>query len=271
MSLIKIYGERNTGTNYLEQLISANFGPVLYPGNQPIHRRALYRTVHLCFPDALAFRTVERLRDRWEFANFETSLGWKHAQVPCVPEGSRYPKNIGFVTMTKNPFAWLVSLYRRPYQNARLGTRPGQESRRDTVSFLEFLESPWETVGREFGPQAYETPIDMWNRKTRAYLALQKLGPHLHLRYEDLLSDTLKTLASIERMFNLARSADELADIDKDVKGSSKSKEDYRLAYTQHHWRRRYSSEERSFAEERLDPELMNQLEYTFEPCTEHT
>lgn len=82
MERIKIYGERNTGTKYLEWLINKNLG---------------------IEPDA-GFR-----------------LGWKHRLIPedpgCFEKDS--PDTL-FICMTKNPYSWLLSMHKRPLKHMML-------------------------------------------------------------------------------------------------------------------------------------------------------
>ncbi|NPA93438.1 MAG: hypothetical protein GXO56_07140, partial [Chloroflexi bacterium] len=88
-SVLKIYGERNTGTNYLSQLVALNLPQVrLLPGVVP-------RWLQLFFPRA------EAPRDLYFQWTFKRNLGWKHAMAPTAEQLAHVaysPQDLYFVT-----------------------------------------------------------------------------------------------------------------------------------------------------------------------------
>lgn len=182
---IKIYGERNCGTTYLHQLLQGNLGPILLRGVVPwyIHRtaRSVGSAVRAIGGDGWSVQ--ERVKDAWFASTMRFNLGWKHMR----PLSGRQLSALSishdalFLTLTKNPYSWLLSLYRRPYHR---GPVVGD------LSFTRFLTTPWLPVRREnLDSVAGLTPISLWNLKNRAYL---DIAPDLHvmnLTYEQLLSD----------------------------------------------------------------------------------
>jgi len=95
---VKIYGERNTGTSYLEALLVRNLAVDCLRGGVP---RSIRRF----------FANSERARDWYFHATYRSNLGWKHA---CVPTESQLAiartnsTDVLFLTLTKNPYAWLL-------------------------------------------------------------------------------------------------------------------------------------------------------------------
>jgi hypothetical protein len=176
---LKIFGERNTGTNYLEELIAANFDCDICPGNLSNARRFTYNVLHWTLPYKFARYIVEANRDRQYEKLFASELGWKHAKIPNLPRGIKsYPACTGFIALVKNPYAWLLSLHARPYQNEASSV----------LNFSEFLRAPWFTVEREHaGVPSYPNPIKVWNDKVRSYRRLSAFGPSMIIRYEDVL------------------------------------------------------------------------------------
>lgn len=75
MKQIKIYGERNSGTIYLEWLLKNNFNIELL--DKPI-------------------------------------TGWKHRIAPSKEEISSLDNDICYVCLVKNPYSWLLSMQKRP-------------------------------------------------------------------------------------------------------------------------------------------------------------
>ena len=82
MNEIKIYGERNTGTIYLEWLMNNNLD-------------------------------VKLLND--------FTLGWKHRLAPENDELTAETKdNTIFICLVKNPYSWVYSMHKRPYKHEKL-------------------------------------------------------------------------------------------------------------------------------------------------------
>ncbi|MEZ5082701.1 MAG: hypothetical protein R2750_04545 [Bacteroidales bacterium] len=82
MTLVKVYGERNSGTIYLEWLLKTN---------------------------------LEITIDE------SPELGWKHRLAPSKEELSDEMKqNMIFVCLVKNPYSWLLSMHKRPYHHESL-------------------------------------------------------------------------------------------------------------------------------------------------------
>jgi hypothetical protein len=79
MKFIKVYGERNSGTIYLEWLMKNNLEVVI--------------------------------ADTFD-------LGWKHRLAPEEDELSeKLKEEIIFICLVKNPYSWLLSMHTRPYQH----------------------------------------------------------------------------------------------------------------------------------------------------------
>lgn len=91
----KLYGERNTNTNYLGKLLELNVEVGQLPGVVP---KSIFRLQNWLPGD-------ERVRDWYFAATFRTNLGWKHASVKSADELLRSPlvsdKHVGFITVTK--------------------------------------------------------------------------------------------------------------------------------------------------------------------------
>jgi len=82
MRKIKIYGERNTGTIYLEWLLKKNLDVELVDG--------------------------------FEF-------GWKHRLAPGEEEMTEVMKReVIYLCLIKNPYSWLLSMHKRPYHHEKL-------------------------------------------------------------------------------------------------------------------------------------------------------
>ena len=82
MTLVKVYGERNSGTIYLEWLLRNNL-EITIDGSP--------------------------------------EFGWKHRLAPSEEELSdESKKQVVFVCLVKNPYSWLLSMHKRPYHHESL-------------------------------------------------------------------------------------------------------------------------------------------------------
>lgn len=243
---IKVIGERNTGTNFVEQIIQKNFDVAIFPGDLPRRFRVFYNLAYNYLPYSTAWSLVEGDRNRRYDSRFDQQAGWKHARMPNLPQDrTRYPEGLGFIAITKNPYAWLQSLHRRPYQGVHHNVaRP--------LSFSEFLRKPWPTVRRECGPAEYANPVQMWNDKVRSYEALREYGPALILPYESIIADIGAFVHTAARVFGLADPAQV------QVPGSSTKKdgrttEDIVRFYLSGEWATSLSAADLDFINRELD------------------
>ena len=239
---IKLYGERNTGTRYLERLLRLNLDAELLRGSVPIRLQRL-------------FRYNEDLRDLFFWLTYRRNLGWKHAMAPDPGTAARARggcESLVFVTLTKNPYSWLLSLYRRPYHFG------GELS-----SFAEFLVSPWSTVRRERAGDGFRSPVDMWNQKNRAYLRLYELGRVDNLRYEDLLADPEGTISRLCSRFSIERKSPRFLNVTESTKDRHRKDHDYyRRYYLEEQWRSELDREHLGIINRSLDVELLRAFGY---------
>lgn len=241
---LKIYGERNTGTRYLEKLIAANVDTRLLPGVAPRTVARLQRWLP----------GTQWLRDLYFRLSFCNNLGWKHALIMPVTYLNRCRQDAelpGIITLTKNPYSWVLSLYRRPYHY-----------RGKRVPFEDFLTQPWHTTGREAYPGAFSSPIDMWNRKNAAYLQIPDNFTVINLRYEDLVDDPEATINRVSKKFALPRHTPAFAPVLESTKHDGRHYADYQRYYADERWRQELTDTAIARINERLDLHLLKQFGY---------
>jgi hypothetical protein len=243
--LIKVYGERNAGTQYLAGLLVRNLPITLLDGTVP---QPIFRLQKLA-PGRDLVRDVYF----WLTAGF--NLGWKHALVETLPRCAwrcRARRDIRVVTITKNPYSWALSMARKPYH------RRGPAF--DSLEAL--LQRPWRTVGRENAPLAFRNLIAMWNRKNAAYLRPVGGFPTINLRYEDLLADPEATLGRVAAALGLAtrgpfRNVRESANGDQ-----AETYDSYRRYYLDERWKAKLTPRAIALINASLDRDLMAQFGY---------
>ena len=252
---LKLYGERNTGTTYLARLIEQNLDATLLPGTVPMawFDGAQPAAAVLAHYGIEVQEFDELWRDLFFELNFETTLGWKHTLV--VPEKLDpvpLAKEVVYVTLTKNPYSWLLSLYRRPYH------------RRSTPSddLAGFVTTPWPTVRRENHPEPFETPVHLWNQKNSSYLALANERTCMNLTYETLLAQPREVIESIAAIARAERLGP-FRNVDSSTKEDpSRSFAYYRRYYLDEAWKRELSDDVVALITQRLEPALLAHFGY---------
>lgn len=242
---VKILGERNTGTRYLEQLVERNLDVELLRGSVP-------------WPILSVFGRNEAVRDLYFQLTYRRNLGWKHAMAPAAERLQTLDiADVVFITLTKNPYAWLLSLHRHPYHHQLYHHR----QLRDTLAT--FVQSPWLTVAREGHREAFPNPVAMWNEKNRGYLELVDEGCACNLRYEDLVRDPEKVLSEIAARFSLPRRPPPFVNVTVSTKDEAqKSFDDYRMYYLEERWRDKLDTEVLALINAYLDEDLMRRFGY---------
>lgn len=243
--VVKIYGERNTGTNYLSALMELNFHCHQLPGFVP---RAVMG-LQLLLPGR------EGVRDYWFEKTFSRNLGWKHMQVEAadrLQDAATFSAALHFLTLTKNPYSWLLSMHRRPYH----------QHYQKPLSLEEFLVTPWQVAGRDNVQGPVSNPVELWNIKNRSYDNLANRFPVLQLTYEAVLCNPLQTLKQIEETFQLKRLNSELQNYERSTKDSDRDAAYYRDYYLNERWRSKLSRQAVQTINQHLDSELVTGFGY---------
>ena len=250
---VKVYGERNTGTNYLEQLIKLNFDIKILPGVLPEYLRVIWDIK----------KQMPKLYDRYYFVeNFlefyfqitkSKYLGWKHSLISAdiLKSIDNLSESVFFVTITKNPYSWLLSLHNRPYHSQIIYD-----------SFEEFLIKPWKTTGRDNFLKDFSNPIEMWNVKNNSYRLLAEKYPTKNVRYEDLLGDFKGVLNSISDFFDIDKKFDSFKNINRSTKGDKKDFDFYKKYYLDELWKDKLSDKAIYIINKILDEDILEYFGY---------
>lgn len=280
--IIKIYGERNTGTNYLMQLLRN-------------HLDILVERKDACvIPSDFPPVGAERLEE----------LGWKHRLINAdfLQEKGFQRESILFLTLTKNPYSWLLSLHKRPYvpmhvrsqvKHSRVQGDPIQRSKLEhrfirlmrhcgrrgllflsryarwceyeKLDFSDFIRAKWFSKFDEGKDQGYKNAIELWNEKNKAYLELAKHYHVMSFTYEELLAAPEEIVQKITRYvgckpqaFKNVQASAKNEDKDNDEK-NYQSYQDY---YLQERWREKLSSQDVKWISSQLDKEVMRAFGY---------
>lgn len=244
--VVKIVGERNSGTNLVHELFRAHTEATIVPSTAP----------QWAFTVARLLRT-ERVLDWWFSRNEQRSGGWKHAHADELVrslsshEGLR---DIAVVFVVRDPWAWLPAMHRRPYH------WPDAHG----LSFEQFLTTPMPVQRRESTDRAERDPIDVWNWKIEAALRADKERPRTAVvRHEDFLADTESSFERLSDQLRLVRtSAAKLPATGVKRADAARSADDYRAAYEQRRHLTHYDDRALVDVATRLDNRLVSHLGY---------
>lgn len=245
---IKIFGERNTGTNYLEKLINENMQVAMLPGTGPVAVARLGRRLRAHWPTDLYFALTRH-----------HYLGWKHspAHLP-EPLPTKFQGRLCLVMLMKNPYSWLLSLWRRPYHNMR--------SVRRIPDFHEFITTPWPALSRDwYTAREYVSPVDLWNHKVGSFFGFHGV-PSVRLRYEDLLAAPEGALAQIAEAARVPLTGDFSNILDSTKRRDSRDNEAYRNYYLNEEWREKLDGEVIAEINRRLDLDILRKAGYELLP-----
>jgi hypothetical protein len=223
--VIKMYGERNTNTNYMSQLIKLNLDAQEMSGVVPKNIMKLQRLLP----------GDEWLRDRYFKTTFKKNLGWKHSCVElCATLKVHAAANtdLCFLSITKNPYSWLLSLHRKPYHQGHL----------KNLDFETFLTTPWHTVTRDNTQRVLPSPIQLWNLKNASYLKLTELNG-LNITTESIFDDPEAVINNLSNHFSIPRLSDDFVHYTKSTKEAHKDTDYYRDYYLKEKWREKLSKE----------------------------
>jgi hypothetical protein len=253
---IKIFGERHTGTNFLEKLCSINFDTLVIPTNLHYGYRALLPALRHMMPHQLYWHLSEALRDRAYARRFQADYGWKHSCVLGETNSrSFYDPILAIICLVKHPISWSLSLKRRPH-NSYVSPKIVRR-----MSLEEFLQMPWRTTGRENHPRAFPNILVMWNTKVESYLRLASIRPIVIIRYEDLLDNPAAELDRISSLYEIPRRG-RFRNHSASTKGGRSRYEDYRRYYLAEAWRAELPRSYRGWYTNALSGPLLQRFSY---------
>ena len=223
---LKIYGERNTGTNYLQKLVANNYYCDFLNG---VTQGTYYRNLARALRSNGVKNSIEILQDyqdKEHFRKVSSDYGWKHACAPIdVIAESQHKFNTLFLILIKNPYTWISSLYKNPYD--WLGGRY-------PVSIDEFVKHKWDLTKRDnINEKSLNSPIELYTKKYASYIELTRKFPeNVHIiKYEDLISNPEITINFLKSSFTQIDAQNFKNIEDSTKKNSNENFLDYRKKY----------------------------------------
>ena len=206
---VKVFGERNTGTNFLNQLLTRNTDlNVLGHGNNDIPRQKLKElkqsAVRIGCVDKLSPQVnrlvLNRLIDEQRKNEYLDNFGWKHARVLVDDlEMSPHKNSTLFIFLIRNPWRFVSALHRRPY-NLFPAPRPGS-------NLSCFVESQILANERDNMPSLLvNNPVELWNEKVKSYFdCCEVLDNAIICYYENIVTAVDEFVAAISPVCSVSK------------------------------------------------------------------
>lgn len=183
---LKVFGERNTGTNFLQSFLRLNTSLKVLKGGdggrEDIKRQFKDFVLKHDIKDPFAQKLVmESLLDQESTKRSQINFGWKHANVcPKMLSKASGFEDVCFVFIIRNPWRFISSLHQKPYN---LLPKP-------TADLSHFVRSPIYVNQRDrLSSRLIKSPVELWNRKVRSYFEFNLVHPKqsLIVYYENLV------------------------------------------------------------------------------------
>ncbi len=197
-AFIKIFGERNTGTRAVAEMLRQLPGVTLRPpgsSQRPEPDPVLAAVIRDKMQGRWAREYRHALRDETD-SNVPPLMMWKHG---CPVFDDAYVRvNARVIMMVRDPYSWAMALWRHPYHVK--GPRH--------QSAEQFLTYPWMTERRDAASRIYASPVQLWSAKLAACEKFARLA-ELHgvavqyLHFRDFLPDPVVALARVMRNFGV--------------------------------------------------------------------
>jgi len=195
---IKLFGERNTATRAVKQMLRNTDGVQMFNTKRPdevgnVEWANMVASINLYITDGWRRVYMDALRDNVAHHNVPLAM-WKHAAP--VWDDAFVDQDVATIFCVRNPYSWALSMARKPYHMK--ATRTGD--------FLTFIKRPWLTERRDNVDIVLRSVMDLWTQKMRAYAEFADQaelsgGRYAYVRFEDFIDDPAGALAQTLKMF----------------------------------------------------------------------
>lgn len=226
---IKIFGERNTGTNALLQMLKINSGSAFYPGTMSEISAFQNKKVQLASRMGLDNLKKERMIDE-VFDGKVLTERWKHSSTNVTNKELNEIEDSKFIFTVRNPMSWLIGLYKKPYHI--LVEKP--------ATLTEFSDINWGVVRRENLKNNHYKPLELLEEKLISYVGLmEKLErkglDYKIVKFEDFVTNQKVAYEYLKGFVDAPTSG--FRELTKSTKESSKNSQYYSDYYSNEVWK----------------------------------
>eukprot|EP01093_Parvamoeba_rugata_P010771 TRINITY_DN2902_c0_g8_i1.p1 TRINITY_DN2902_c0_g8~~TRINITY_DN2902_c0_g8_i1.p1 ORF type:complete len:254 (+),score=21.53 TRINITY_DN2902_c0_g8_i1:107-868(+) len=224
---IKVFGERNTGTNALMTVIRGNSKSVVLPSVLAEVSPQARQNLAIMMRMGISTKGKEQLIDA-AFKGRPILEQWKHAATYF--DVATVNDDVHFVFTVRHPLSWLIGLFQKPYH--LLVEKP--------ASLIDFAKMDWETVGRDNLPKKTYKPLELYAAKLRSYRDLMDKLDHKGtgytvIKFEDFVTDQMQAFQTLSP--HLDAPSGMFRELTRSTKEASKDSAFYRNYYANEVWR----------------------------------
>ena len=253
---IKLFGERNTATRAVKQMLRTTDGVTLINSKRPdelgnVEWANLVASINLYIQDDWRKVFMDALRDNVAHYNAPLAM-WKHAAPNW--DDTFVDQDVCTIFCVRNPYSWALSMACKPYH---------MKARR-TDDFLTFIKRPWLTERRDNTGIILRSVMDLWNMKLRAYVGFADQaelsnGKYAYLRFEDLVENPTAALSKTLCAFGASVAPDPISE---STKNHGKPLSELQKYYDNEEWRNRLTGPAVQAINDLLDWPLVDQFCY---------
>ncbi len=254
---VKVFGERNTGTRALLQMLRRSGEVSLRmagAGSAAEQRRRaeLEARISEQFTGAWRKLYLDALRDNLRHRT-DPLVTWKHAAPEWHQSFADERANVIF--MVRNPYSWALSMVRRPYHIA--GRRP--------AGLEELLTRPWLTQRRDNTGILLPDVMALWHAKLDAYrrFAVQAKAHGVNtsvLNFEDFVADPVASAKAALQQCGIP--SENLRPARRNTKDSEQHLSEIQAYYAREKWRADLTRQSVAMINARMDWELAGEYGY---------
>ena len=259
---IKVFGERNTGTNFLCKLLRDNTNlnflahrsavPLKDLKNELIQKHFTKTFLNKHLHKQLSCLIEDRLIDKLRSLEFDSTFGWKHAKINPyrIKECPLYEKTI-FICLIRNPWRFTSALHKKPYN-----LFPSTKTSLEEFIKLSFLPNERDGIEDVF----LINPVDFWNIKVSSYFHFKDVSSNVFIvYYEQLVKDPKFVLDLVSPYCNVSK---ELKIPMKSTKGDNKTYKQYKNETIKYKPKEELGNNVYNLIYERIDKDLLKKTIY---------
>lgn len=228
---IKIFGERNTGTNAITQLLKRNSKSYVFPGTM--------REISINLGEEIRVKRQAGLLSNEEkesmIDNVFLDLGllkqWKHTATRFRINDDI--KDTHFIFTVREPHSWLVGFFKRPHHI--LVNKPD--------NLLDFAQLDWRVVARDNLANTYYKPMELYAEKLYSYIEfineLEKRNMSYSIVRFEVFVQSQKAIFDDLKCYLDSPSA-EFFEVNESTKDKSKDSQFYKHYYKHEIWKEEY-------------------------------
>ena len=228
--MVKIFGERNTGTRLLAKMLNFTGAVTLrMPRGDPRMNHAewsdLTQAIQRNYDGQWRRIFLEALRDDQTSAEYPLS-DWKHAAARWHADYAFY--GVSAVFLTRNPYSWAISMARRPYH---------MKAPR-AASFEQFVTRPWIADRRDGTRSVFPNIMGLWSEKMRSYVAFSNhaIDPAAqHLQFEFLVTEPVEAVGAL--LTALGTTSQNIRRVEHSTKDNDRPADEIARYYRNEDWR----------------------------------